>query len=161
MAILPVELTVRAIRQDDLPGLGWAGSPLHMSMMADQMRLHTSRTKEFLAIFLRTGVSIAKGETTHADDAGQIGSLSVRSEWQSLGVGALLIGELEHRIRDRGLHYAAIDVEDDNPRARTLYERLGYVAYDRRPEAWDEQDADGHVVRHETMCTLMRKELSS
>lgn len=161
MAILPVELTVRAICVDDLPGLGWAGSPLHVSMMAEQMRRHTPRTKEFLGAFLRTGVSVAKGEITYSDDGGQIGSLAVRAEWQSLGVGTLLIAGLEQRIRDRGLRYSALDVEDENPRARELYERLGYVAYDRQPEAWDERNAAGHVVRYETMCTLMRKELSS
>jgi hypothetical protein len=46
-----------------------------------------------------------------------------------------------------------------NPRARALYERLGYVAYDRKPEAWDEEAEDGSVRRYETVCTLMRKEL--
>lgn len=158
--ILPVDLTIRAIRETDLPGLGWAGAPLHIAQMAEQMRLHTSRTKEFVAAFLRTGISVAKGEITYADDSGQIGSLSVRGEFQSLGIGTLLITDLEERIRRRGLRYCALDVEDDNPRARALYERLGYVAYDRQPDSWDQQDADGRVYRYETMCTLLRKELA-
>jgi hypothetical protein len=51
-------------------------------------------------------------------------------------------------------------VEENNPRARTLYERLGYIAYGRKPEAWDEGALDGSVTRYETVCTLMRKELS-
>jgi len=38
-------------------------------------------------------------------------------------------------------------------------ERLGYAAYGRKPEAWDEQAEGGSVRRYETMCTLMRKEL--
>jgi ribosomal protein S18 acetylase RimI-like enzyme len=161
IVILPVELTVRAIREDDLLGLGWAGSPLHISQMAEQMRLNTPRTKEFLAVFLRTGISIAKGEITYTDEAGKIGSLGVREEWQSLGVGTFLIDKIERRIQGRGLRYSALDVEEDNPRAQKLYERLGYVAYDRQPESWDQQDGDGHVYRYETMCTLMRKELSA
>lgn len=159
--ILPVELTIRPIRDADLAGLSWAGPPLHLAQMAAQMRLHTTRTAEFLAVFLRTGVSIGKGELTYTHDAGQIGSLSVRGEWQSLGIGTALIGEMEQRIRDHGRRYSALDVEDGNPRARALYERLGYVAYDRQPDAWDQQDADGRVYRYETVCTLMRKELSS
>lgn len=158
--ILPVELTVRTIREDDLAGLGWAAAPLHITQMAEQMRIHTARTKEFLAVFLRTGISIAKGEITYADDAGHIGSLAVRGEFQSLGVGTILIAEMEQLIRDHGLRYSALDVEDDNPRAKALYERLAYVAYDRQPDSWDQQDADGRVYRYETMCTLMRKELA-
>ncbi|CAM5379097.1 hypothetical protein GCM10010299_23390 [Streptomyces tanashiensis] len=51
-------------------------------------------------------------------------------------------------------------VEEGNPRARALYEPLGHVAYDRRPDAWDEQASDGSSHRYETMCTLLRKELS-
>jgi RimJ/RimL family protein N-acetyltransferase len=50
-------------------------------------------------------------------------------------------------------------VEHDNPRARALYERLGYVAYGSEPDEWDAEAADGRVVRHHTMCTLMRKPL--
>jgi RimJ/RimL family protein N-acetyltransferase len=50
-------------------------------------------------------------------------------------------------------------VEECNPRARALYERLGYVAYGSAPESWDEDAPDGSVVRYETMCTLMHKEL--
>jgi hypothetical protein len=44
-------------------------------------------------------------------------------------------------------------------RARALYERLGYVAYGSARESWDEDGPDGTVVRYETVCTLMRKEL--
>jgi hypothetical protein len=37
--------------------------------------------------------------------------------------------------------------------------RLGYVAYGRAPDSWDEQAPDGTIIRYETVCTLMRKEL--
>ena len=59
----------------------------------------------------------------------------------------------------RGLHRAELGVEEANPRARALYERLGYLAYDRKPEAWDEEAADGSITRYETVCTLMGKQL--
>jgi RimJ/RimL family protein N-acetyltransferase len=58
-----------------------------------------------------------------------------------------------------GLHRAELGVEECNPRARALYERLGYVASGSAPESWDEDAPDGSVARYETMCTLMRKEL--
>ncbi|HEV3295721.1 MAG TPA: GNAT family N-acetyltransferase, partial [Streptosporangiaceae bacterium] len=71
----------------------------------------------------------------------------------------ILIEAAEQRIRARGLRRAELAVEESNPRARALYQRLGYVAYGRAPDSWDEQAEDGSVVRYETVCTLMRKEL--
>jgi len=78
---------------------------------------------------------------------------------QSCGIGTLLILAAEQRIRAHGLHQAELKVEERNPRARTLYERLGYVTYGRQHAAWDLQAADGSLTRYETVCTLMRKEL--
>jgi ribosomal protein S18 acetylase RimI-like enzyme len=60
----------------------------------------------------------------------------------------------------RGLDRAEVGVELSNPRARALYERLGYVAYDEMLESWDQQKPDGSITRYETMCAQMRKELS-
>jgi ribosomal protein S18 acetylase RimI-like enzyme len=110
---------------------------------------------------LPTGDSVGKAEVSYdtQPDTGEIGSMSMREVWQSLGIGSLLIGAAEQRIRDRCLRRAALDVEENNPRARALYERLGYVAYDRRPDAWDQQAPDGTIYRYETICTLMRKDL--
>ena len=62
-------------------------------------------------------------------------------------------------IRARGLHWAELAVEECNPQARALYERLGYIAYGREPASRDEEAADGSIIRYETACTLMRKEL--
>jgi ribosomal protein S18 acetylase RimI-like enzyme len=79
---------------------------------------------------------------------------------QSCGIGTILIRAAEQRISARGLRRAELSVEENNPRARALYERLGYVAYGRQPEAWDEDAPDGSIVRYETVCTLMRKQLA-
>jgi ribosomal protein S18 acetylase RimI-like enzyme len=70
-----------------------------------------------------------------------------------------LVADAEARIRRRGCGYAGLGVEHDNPRARALYERLGYVAYGDAPEEWDAEDATGALVRYRTMCTLVRKPL--
>lgn len=50
-------------------------------------------------------------------------------------------------------------MEDSNPRPRALYERLGYLAYGREPDSWDEEAPDGIIARYDTMVTLMRREL--
>ena len=78
---------------------------------------------------------------------------------QSCGLGTALIGKAERRIRHRGLVRAELGVEQENPRARALYERLGYVAFDDRPDAWDEEAPDGTPRRYETVCTVMAEDL--
>jgi RimJ/RimL family protein N-acetyltransferase len=53
-----------------------------------------------------------------------------------------------------------LSVEPDNPRARALYERLGYVASGRRRVAWESQRADGTTFMYETEVTDLRKNLA-
>ena len=50
-------------------------------------------------------------------------------------------------------------MEECNPRARGLYERLGYLAYGREPSSSDEEAPGGSLTRYKTVCTLMRKDL--
>ncbi len=76
---------------------------------------------------------------------------------QSCGLGTLLVRAAEQPIRHRGLRRTELAVEEDNPRARALYERLVYVAYGREWEAWDVERPDGSIRRHDTVCVLMRK----
>jgi RimJ/RimL family protein N-acetyltransferase len=50
-------------------------------------------------------------------------------------------------------------VEADNPRARALYERLGYVAYGEEDDSWDEEGPDRTIRRHHARCITMAKQL--
>ena len=84
---------------------------------------------------------------------------AVHGALQSGGIGTVPIGAAEQRIRDRGLHRAELAVEKCNPRARVLYEQLGYAAYGSKPESWDVDAEDGSVARCETVCTVIPKEL--
>ena len=45
-----------------------------------------------------------------------------------LGIGTQVVRDVLAEARDRGVP-ARISVEQDNPRARALYERLGFTAY--------------------------------
>ena len=63
--------------------------------------------------------------------------LSTHGDLRSLGLGAAHIKEAEARIKKRGVDTALLGVEDDNPRARSLYERLGYVGYGHENESWE------------------------
>lgn len=54
--------------------------------------------------------------------------LAVDASMRGQGVGTSLMNRLFEMARGRGCHTVRLDVLDDNPRARQLYERLGFVA---------------------------------
>jgi ribosomal protein S18 acetylase RimI-like enzyme len=161
MTTVAVELTVRDLTHADLPACGFAGSGLHLAQVAEQLGRARAGEVDYLAVCTKTDLPVAVGGVDYAPHpgAGLLWQLAVHPALQSCGIGTVLVGAAEQRILDRGLGRAELSVELSNPRARALYERLGYVAYDEKLESWDEQAADGSVRRYETTCTQMRKQL--
>lgn len=52
--------------------------------------------------------------------------LAVLPEWRGRGIGRALLAAVEERARERGCCKITLEVQDDNARARTLYERFGF-----------------------------------
>nr|WP_230424165.1 GNAT family N-acetyltransferase [Streptomyces radicis] len=156
---LPV--VVRDLLPEDLERCGWSGSPLHLAAVAKELTRVRAGEVDYLAVCPPSGLPVAIGAVDHVDrpGVGKLFQLVVHPALRSCGLGTRLIAAAEHRVRVRGLAHAEIDVEEDNSRARALYERLGYVAYGSAPVGWDEERTDGSVTRYETVCTLMRKRL--
>jgi ribosomal protein S18 acetylase RimI-like enzyme len=156
-----VPLTVRDLTEADLPACRWSGGRSHLASIAEELRRSAKGEAEYLAVCPPSGLPVALGGVDYVPrpGAGMLWQLAVRGEWQSCGIGTILIRAAEQRILDRGLLRAELSVEESNPRARALYERLGYFAYGSKLESWDEDLPDGSVSRYETMCTLMRKDL--
>lgn len=155
-------LTVRALTDADLPSLGWAGSPRHVRELAHQIRRAHAGGIDYLAVCPPAGPPVALGgiDYTATPGAGTLRQLGVHPALRSRGIGTLLIRSAEQHITARGPARAELAVEESNPRARALYERLGYRAHGRAPDSWDVEDADGTPRRYETVCTLMRKHLA-
>ncbi|PNE40267.1 GNAT family N-acetyltransferase [Streptomyces noursei] len=155
-------LSARDLVPDDLAACTWSGSALHLDSVAAQLARARLGAVDYLAICPPSGLPVAIGGVDYSvrEGAGTLWQLAVHPALQSCGIGSFLIGAAEQRIRSRGLGWAELAVEESNPRARALYERLGYVAYDRRPDGWDELAPDGSVRRYETMCTVLRRQLA-
>ncbi|MEV8225978.1 GNAT family N-acetyltransferase [Streptomyces sp. NPDC079167] len=156
-----VPVLVRDLAPADLPACAWSGSPTHLAHVAQELERAAAGEVDYLAVCTPAGLPVAIGGVDYQAKAGAgtLWQLGVLPALQSCGLGTLLIHAAEDRIRSRGLRRAELAVEENNPRARTLYERLGYVAYGSRPDAWDVETPDGSTRRYETMCTLMRKDL--
>ena len=156
-----MQLIVRDLVPGDLPSCAWTGRATHLAAIARALERVQCGEVEYLAACPPSGLPVGLGAIDYAKStgAGTIWMLEVHPALQSCGIGTVLIGAAEQRIRARGLHRAELGVEDGNPRARSLYERLGYAAYGSEPDSWDQEGADGTVARYETMLTLMHKAL--
>ena len=159
--VIPVAITIRDLTPEDLPSCAWWVSAWDRAQLGRTLERARRGEVDYLAACTPAGLPVALGGIDYTVDqvSGTLWQLAVHEALQSCGIGTLLIQAAEQRIRARRLRRAELAVEESNPRARALYERLGYAAYGRKPEAWDEQAEDGSIRRYETMCTLMRKEL--
>ena len=157
---LTLNLTVRDVQESDLPKLAWSGSSIHVEQLAEHVRA-ADGSVDYVAAFLPTGEAVGKGEIDDIKRPGmaEIGSLAVHGLVQSQGIGSLLIDVAEDRARARGWSSTVVGVEEDNPRAQRLYERLGYHVVGSEPDEWDELAPDGTVVTHRAMCTILSKPL--
>jgi ribosomal protein S18 acetylase RimI-like enzyme len=158
---MSLDVTIRDMQSSDVPAMGWSGSPRHVKQLGDQLARARAGAVDYVVACLPSGRVVGKGGVDYeaVPGAGTLWQFAVLAPLQSCGIGSALILQCERRIRDRGLHRAEIDVENDNPRAQALYERLGYVAYGSKVSSWDDELADGTVTRIETTCVLLRKDL--
>jgi ribosomal protein S18 acetylase RimI-like enzyme len=158
---LTLPVAVRDLTPGDLPACTWSGSATHLRQVERELVRAAAGDVDYLAVCTPADLPVAIGGVDYRAraGAGTVWQLAVLPALQSCGLGTLLIRAAERRVVGRGLRTAELAVEEDNPRARALYERLGYVAYGRAPDAWDEEGPDGTLRRYETMCVLMRKEL--
>lgn len=155
-------LTVSDLTKGDLSDVEWAGGPLHLESIAKALNRAEAGEVEYLAVRAPDGKPVSIGGIdykAHAS-AGTLWQLATRGELQGLGLGTRLIEDAENRIRKRGLNTAMLGVEDNNPRARALYERLGYRPVGREKASWPRQRDDGRVEMYETVETILSKSLT-
>lgn len=157
----PSALEVGDLRPTDLDHLAWSGPPTHLRQVAAALDRVSSGEVEYLVVRAPTGEPVAKVgiNYTRHDDAGTLWQLVVHPELRGLRVGTRAILEAENRIRARRLRWAVLSVEDDNPRARSLYEGLGYLPLCSQADSWEQEAEDGSVILYETVVTVLRKRL--
>jgi ribosomal protein S18 acetylase RimI-like enzyme len=157
-----IPVGIRDLRAADLEHLRWTGGRSHLVEIGQQLERAGAGLADYLVACMPAGAPVGTVAIDYADraDAGLIHQVAVHGILESCGIGTLLLAAAEDRIRDRGRQAAELGVENDNTRARALYERLGYVAYGEESAEWDEDQPDGTGTGHRTICTMMRKQLS-
>jgi ribosomal protein S18 acetylase RimI-like enzyme len=155
------QLAVGDLCDGDLAGLGWSGNPAHLRSVAAALQRAAQGLEDYLVVRGPGGQPVAKMRVDYTSEAGTgvFSQLAVMGALQGLGIATMLIGVGERRVCARGLAFAALGVEDNNPGARRLYERLGYEAAGRQHASWETEDDDGVLRLYETTLTILRKRL--
>lgn len=158
----PEALVIDDLRRADLDHLGWSGDALHLRSVEHQLERVERGEVDYLVTRSPGGTPIAKAgiDLTAAPGYGVIWQLATHPDLQGRGLGARLIRACEARIRARGIPRASLAVELDNPRARALYERLGYELHGERETGWEVDGPDGEPGWHSTVVVDLVRLLS-
>lgn len=124
------EVKIRACREEDLGDLEWFGkfTPHREIIRGTFEEQRRGRALMLIAEMNRfpagqAWIDLARPER---ERTGVIWAVRVLPPLRGTGIGTRLIAAAELALRDRGLRWAELTVEKDNPEARRLYERLGY-----------------------------------
>ncbi len=163
------KVVIRSIRAEELPDLEWEGQYMKYRRVFAQTFADAQRGQRLMLVAVagdqlvgQVFVQLTSSETRYADGVtrGYLYSLRVRPDWQGNGLGTRLVRAAEAALRARGFNVAVIAAGKDNPRARRLYERLGYRAFADDPGVWYFTDVNGVQQEQIEPCWVMEKQLS-
>jgi GNAT superfamily N-acetyltransferase len=97
----------------------------------------------------------------HLPGVPQLSHLEVVGPLQRRGIGTALLRAAEDTARQLGHEQITLAVGVDNPDARRLYQRLGYVDWGHGTivATWQERDRDGPPVTVSETCDALVKRL--
>ena len=147
---IELDINIRPCEQTDLPKLEWFG-------------MFTDYREIILAAFERQEkdeVVMLIAEVNHfpigqlwidltkqcKDSIGVLWAFRVLPPFQGRGIGHCLLELTEKILKDKGFTIAEIGVEKDNPKAKRLYERMGYQVVKDNVEEWDFATPEGKQV---------------
>lgn len=143
---------VRRLREADNRALEWQGGADLRAFYEEQWQAHRAGdicvlVADFNGFPIGQAAIHWRGKPTHPHIP-DLQSLRVFPAFQGMQVGSRLLEASEQMVAARGFAQVSLAVGIENPRARALYERLGYYAigqpYD---DEWHYTDARGQIQR--------------
>jgi ribosomal protein S18 acetylase RimI-like enzyme len=125
--VVTAEVAIRTCEARDLDHFGVFGAPPHVRFCREQF------ARPDILILVATDDRDRPVGKLHIDLGARAGehiavvlAAAVVPSLQGRGIGTALLYEAEEVAQNRLFHAVVLGVEDRNPRARRLYERLGY-----------------------------------
>ena len=150
------DLTIRHLRQADLPALEWEGQYAHFRNLYAEafQRMQVGQALIWVAelpdvgvigqVFIQLKIN---GRPRLADGwrRAYLHSFRVRPELRGRRVGTRMMEVVEADLRRRGFRYVMLNVTQDNQAARDLYIRLGYDVVGEDAGKWSYVDQHSKV----------------
>lgn len=154
-------LLVNDLTESDLGAITWSGSASHVRAVQHELERAKAGLVEYLAVRSSEGYPVAIGGIDYQREpgCGYLFQLATHERLRGLGLGTRLIQTAERRMTARGCRWSLLAVEKENPRAKQLYDRLGYEAYDEGKDSWKQVDSEGRETIHTADVVLMKKKL--
>ncbi|MBV9108691.1 MAG: GNAT family N-acetyltransferase [Gemmatimonadetes bacterium] len=162
---LPLAITIRPCTEEDLQELEWYGLFTHHREIFDDAFARQERGETLMLLAVANGFPIGQAwidfdaRPEEDEPVALIWAMRVYPFLQGHGIGARLLAAAEAAIRARGCRWSEIGVEKDNPRARRLYERMGYRLHRELLEGFSYTDGEGRTVHVPVDEWMLRKEL--
>jgi ribosomal protein S18 acetylase RimI-like enzyme len=160
-ATVALPVVARDLLEDDVETLTWTGPSAHLRAIRAALTRRDAGEVDYLAVCGPADMPLAVGAVDYGrrPGTGTLGQLAVQPALRSCGLGTVLVAALEERARERGMTRVDLGVGVDNPRARALYERRGYLELGSEVDRWTYERDDGTTGVHEALCVLLGKEL--
>lgn len=162
------DVTLRLAERADLSKLEWFGQFTHYRNVfrhtfADQERgqrlMILADVNGFPVGQIFIHLSDARVREDRRERRGYIYALRVMEPLRGQGIGTRLILRAEELLIEDGYRWVAIAVAKDNPKARRLYERLGYILCSDDPGIWQYEDHQGEMQRVVEPSWVLQKRL--
>jgi ribosomal protein S18 acetylase RimI-like enzyme len=160
---IAAEVVIRLCRAEDLEALEWFGQfRHHRQIFADAFARH-ERGENIMLVADLAGFPVGQAwvdlTKRRAESIGYIWAVRVFGFLRNLGIGTQLVQCAEELLAQRGYATAELGVEKTNPRARQLYERLGYAVVDEKASEYSYVTPDGVEARHIVDHWVLQKRL--
>ncbi len=140
------DVTIRAAREEDLPALEWDGEFIHFRQLYRDAYRRAQQNLSLIWLAVLPNAKLIgqvfiqlnseRPEMADGKDRAYLYGFRIRPEYRSQGLGTRIMTFVEDDLRWRGYTRLTLNVAVDNPRARSLYSRLGFVVVAQEPGVW-------------------------
>jgi ribosomal protein S18 acetylase RimI-like enzyme len=164
-----IDVRIRQATAEDVALLEWKGLFWQYRGIFEHTFAEQAAGRRLMLVATHNGypvgrlfVQLSPGVPLYSDGSTRayLYSLRVIDRFQRQGVGSRLIAAAEDMLRAREYRWATIAAATDNPRARRLYERLGYTYFHDEPGCWSYTDPDDVTHAVVEPCWVFQKALT-
>lgn len=152
-------MLIRPLQESDLDQL----FNEHSRQFGEEWLARQERGEVYLAIAELDGRPVGRCALdfiSHQEEAAaHLWAANVSEQFRSQGIGRALFARQEEVALAHGFEVIRLEVAKDNPRARELYERIGYQQVGEEIGRWSYRQGN-EMVEVTQDCFVMRKQLT-